>query len=207
MAGSYARIGLRLRLYFNLATLPGAAMFRVFAKFIFRLLGWRIEDRSLPRPDNYIVIVAPHTSNWDFFLGLFARSLAHMDDVKFLGKKELFGPPFGWFFRAMGGYPVDRSQRGMLVDQVAELFRTVPGFKIAITPEGTRKRVDTWKTGFYHIAVKAHVPIIMVAFDYGRKCVAFAPPFWPTGDLDVDIEHMKAHFRPVKGKNPENGVH
>ena len=182
-------------------------MFRLFSLLMFRLLGWRIEDQRPKDLDRYIVVVAPHTSNWDFLIGLFTRSIARMGDVRYLAKRELFRPPFGAVFRWLGGYPVDRSQKNQLVDQVADLFRTVPGFKIAITPEGTRKRVDTWRTGFYHIAVKAKVPIILAAMDYGRKCVSFSPPFWPTGDVDADVERMKAQFRPVRGRNPEHGVH
>ncbi len=182
-------------------------MFRLFSLLMFRLAGWRVVDNRPKDLASYIAVVAPHTSNWDFLVGLFTRSIARMGDVRFLGKRELFRPPFGALFRWLGGYPVDRSQKNQLVDQVADLFRTIPGFKIAITPEGTRSRVDHWKTGFYHIAVKAKVPLILTSMDYGTKCVTFSEPFWPTGDVDADVEAMKAHFRTVRGRNPDQGVH
>ncbi|MCB0794481.1 MAG: 1-acyl-sn-glycerol-3-phosphate acyltransferase [Flavobacteriales bacterium] len=181
-------------------------MFRAFSGLMFWLLGWRIEDHRPPGLRQYIVVVAPHTSNMDFFIGLFTRSLARMGDVKYLAKKELFRPPLGWFFRAAGGFPVDRSKSTDLVEQVAGFFRADPDFKIAITPEGTRKRVEKWKTGFHRIARAADVPVILAAMDYGRKVVSFSDVFPLTDDLEADVERMKDHFRQVRGRHPEKGV-
>lgn len=181
-------------------------MFKTLARWIFMLLGWRIEDRRPPGLDRYIVVVAPHTSNWDFPIGLCTRSLAPMGDVKYLAKKELFKPPFGWLFRALGGYPVDRSRHANMVDAVVELFNTGAITKIAITPEGTRKYQPNWKTGFHHIAMKAGVPIILGSFDYSRKLVELSAPIELSGDLDTDIARMKDYFRSRKGRFPEQGV-
>ncbi|MCB9169296.1 MAG: 1-acyl-sn-glycerol-3-phosphate acyltransferase [Flavobacteriales bacterium] len=181
-------------------------MFRAFSKFMFRLMGWSVRSAMPPGLDKYIVVVAPHTSNLDFFVGLFARSIMRMTDVRYLAKKELFRWPLGALFRALGGYPVDRSKKTDLVTQVADLFRTVPGFKIAITPEGTRRHVDKWRTGFYRIAMQADVPIILAALDYGRKEVSFSDIFPMTGEQDADIAHMMDHFRAIKGRHPEKGV-
>ena len=133
---------------------------------LLRWLGWKIlGDRPHDR-EQYIVVVAPHTSNWDFLIGVMVRSAMAMTDVRYLAKKELFRAPFGWLFRALGGYPVDRSKHSNMTDAVVELFRTIPDFKIAITPEGTRKYVAEWKTGFHRIATKAHVCLL-----YTSRCV------------------------------------
>lgn len=180
-------------------------------KFVYRfffetIFGWRIQDdrpKNLPR---YIVVVAPHTSNWDFWVGVCVRSLANMKDVKYLAKASLFKPPLGWFFRAMGGYPVDRSRSGNLVDTIVAMFKSGEITKITITPEGTRKYQPDWKTGFHRIATAANVPIILCTFDYGQKLAILTEPFPLTDDIAADIERMKDWFRPHKGRNPENGI-
>ena len=182
-------------------------MFRPLFRFILlRLLGWTIQDDRPAGLRQYIVVVAPHTSNWDFIVGIMVRSIVRMNDVRYLAKASLFKPPFGWIFRMLGGYPVDGSKSQNLVDQVVEYFEADPDFKLAITPEGTRKYVEKWKTGFYHIAKKADVPIILASMDFGRKHVEFTPPFVMSDDPEADIERMKDHYRKVQGKVPENGV-
>lgn len=180
-------------------------MTRAFYRFMFRLAGWQIKggiDQSLAR---YVMIVAPHTSNWDFFIGLAARSILGID-TRYVAKKELFRFPFGWLFRKLGGYPVDRSKNTKFVDSVAEIFNQYDRFSICITPEGTRSYAPKWKTGFYYIAVKAQVPIVMVAFDYPSKQVRVEPPFYPTGNMEEDLEHMRNYFRTATGKHAEKGV-
>lgn len=152
------------------------------------------------------MIIAPHTSNWDFFLGLAARSVLNLD-TRYAAKKELFKFPFGWIFKKLGGYPVDRSKSNNFVDAVAEVFKTQPEFSICLTPEGTRSYAPVWKTGFYYIAQKANLPVVMVAFNYAKKEVVVEPPYYLTGDVDKDIEFMKNYYRKIPGKNPENGVH
>ena len=174
--------------------------------FLLKLFGWSIVGAKPAHLRQYIVVVAPHTSNLDFFVGLLVRSAARMTDVKYLAKKELFTWPIGWFFRAVGGYPVDRSKHTNMTEAVVDLFRRNPDFKIAITPEGTRKYVPEWKTGFHRIAVQAKVPIILCSFDYGTKTVTFSDAFPLSGDVVKDIEAMKTVFRKAKGRNPEQGV-
>lgn len=178
---------------------------RRFYKFMFDVFGWKVVGK---RPDlkKYILIVAPHTSNLDFFIGIAARSISGLKS-QYLAKKSLFViPGVGWFMRMMGGHPVDRSKRTNLVDQVVELFSNNEEFVLTITPEGTRSYVPEWKTGFYRIAVKAEVPIAIVSFDYAKKEVEYKGVFYPSGDLEKDIELIKDYFRGVTGKHPENGV-
>lgn len=180
-------------------------MTKAFYRFWFWLFGWKVVGG---RPDlkQYVVIVAPHTSNIDFFVGVAARSISGLKS-QFLAKKSLFDiPVVGWFMGKLGGHPVDRTKKTNLVDQVVALFQEHDEFVITITPEGTRSYNPDWKTGFYRIAHKAGVPIVMVAFDFEHKEVKYEPPFYPTGDMDRDIEVIKTHFRKIKGKHPEKGV-
>ncbi|MBL0343459.1 MAG: 1-acyl-sn-glycerol-3-phosphate acyltransferase [Bacteroidetes bacterium] len=151
------------------------------------------------------MIIAPHTSNWDFFLGLASRSVLGLE-TKYVAKKELFRFPFGWIFKNLGGYPVDRSKSNNFVDAVVEVFKTEPEFSICITPEGTRSYAPVWKTGFYYIAQKAGIPIVMVAFNYATKEVVVEPPFYLSGDIEKDFEFMKNYYRKVPGRNPKKGV-
>lgn len=174
--------------------------------FLLRLLGWKIVGGKPAHLRQYIVVVAPHTSNWDFIIGLLVRSAAQMTDVKYLAKKELFTPWIGWLFRALGGYPVDRKKHTNMTEAVVDLFHRNPDFKIAITPEGTRRYVPEWKTGFHRIAIQASVPIILCSFDFGGKTVTFSDPFPLSGNVADDIEAMKVVFRKAKGRNPDQGV-
>jgi 1-acyl-sn-glycerol-3-phosphate acyltransferase len=177
-------------------------MFRLLSLAVLKLLGWRIIDHR-PKPmGSAIYLVVPHTSNWDFFLGLFARSAARIR-ANYLAKKSLFDSPVGWFFRATGGYPVDRSKHTNLTDQVVAYFHTVPNFSIAITPEGTRAKVDSWKTGFWRIAKGAGVPLVPTSFDYSRKEVTLGEPFHVGNDMDQDLLTLMDYFKPFKGKNPQ----
>jgi 1-acyl-sn-glycerol-3-phosphate acyltransferase len=167
---------------------------------IFKVLKWKVIG-DVPRDlRKYIIIVAPHSSNWDFPVGLAVRSIMRFPS-NFLGKEELFRPPFGWLFYKLGGHPVNRKQSENLVDQVAAIFKSKEEFVLAIAPEGTRKQVSKWKTGFYYIALKAEIPIVMAGIDYPSRSVTFSPPFYPTGDFNKDAESMMMFFRQFKGKN------
>lgn len=181
-------------------------MRKIYGFFFHTLANWRIEDHRPKDLERYIVVVAPHTSNWDFLVGLAVRSIARMSDAKYLAKRSLFKPPFGWLFRFLGGYPVDRSKHNNLVDAVVAMFDRGEITKIAITPEGTRRYQPDWKTGFHRIARGAGVPIILCTFDYPRKLAMIGAPFPLTDDPEADILRMKDWFRPHKGKNPEDGV-
>lgn len=153
-----------------------------------------------------VLIVAPHTSWKDIIVGLAARSVLRARQIKFLGKKELFDGPFGWFFRWMGGTPVDRFSQHGVVEQVVEIFMKKDEFTIALSPEGTRKRIEHLRTGFYHIAKRANVPILMVGLDFANKQMIFAEPFFTTNDEQKDFIHILSFFAPVKGKHPELGL-
>lgn len=182
-------------------------MFRPLYQLIFKLWGWKIIDDRPADLGPCIYVVAPHTSNWDFLVGLCVRSIARLGNVRYLAKKQLFMPPFGWFFRALGGYPVDRSRNTNLTEQVVHYFRTVPDFALAITPEGTRKRVDKWKTGFWRIAHDAQVPLILSSFDFSRKQVILREPYYVSEDMERDIAWMMEYFSQFKGRNADQGVH
>jgi 1-acyl-sn-glycerol-3-phosphate acyltransferase len=181
-------------------------MLRSFYLFIFRIFGWKVNGQFPPGLKKYIVAVAPHTSNWDFLVGVAARSILQMQNAKFLGKSSLFKPPFGWFFRWLGGYPVERSKHTDMVQQVADIFKVHDQFILAMAPEGTRKKVDKLRTGFYYIAQRAHVPIIPVGFDFDKKEVVLGTPFYPSDDVQKDIDVLISFYKGIKGKNPELGL-
>ena len=181
-------------------------MMQAISNFIYyQILGWKVNG-AFPNLDKFVVIVAPHTSNWDFLLGILSRRVTHLRDAKFLGKSQLFKPPFGWLFRWMGGYPVDRTKNNNLVDAVVEIFDREPKFKLALAPEGTRKRVEKFKSGFYVIATKAKVPILMVGFDYSRKEIRISAPFYPSDSMEEDLKRIMDWYGDVRGKNLENEV-
>ena len=170
------------------------------ARFIyFRIMGWKFYGSW---PDNLkkaIVIVVPHTSWHDFYLGLLVRRILGVD-IKFLAKKELFKPPFGWYFKWMGGTPLDRTPGQKKVEAIAALFDQKEVLRIAMSPEGTRKKVAEWKTGFYYIAKAANVPIVMIAFDFGNKQVKVSKPLYPTADKNLDFIKIKKFYEDVTGK-------
>lgn len=181
-------------------------MLRPIYLLIFKLLGWKISGGFPPELKKYIVAVAPHTSNWDFVVGVAARSILRMQNAKFLGKDSLFRPPFGWLFRALGGYPVDRSRHSDMVQQVTDIFNRHDRFVLAMAPEGTRKKVEKLRTGFYYIARSAGVPIIPCGFDYSKKEIIIGNPLYPSSDLQADIGALTGFYRNIKGRNPELGI-
>ncbi len=181
-------------------------MFRAFSKFLFRLMGWKCANNFDSAPPKYIIAVAPHTSNWDFIIGVLSRSILKITNAKYLGKKELFDSFFGFFFKWTGGYPVDRSKSKNMVDAVVDIFNSKDAFAIALAPEGTRKKVEKIRTGFYYIAKGANIPIILVGFDYATKTVVVKDAFYPTEDENKDFEYIMRFFKSITGKFPEKGV-
>ncbi len=180
-------------------------MMRQFFLLCFKLTGWTTKG-ELPDLKKFVLIVAPHTSMMDFFVGVAARSIFRLRSNYFV-KDSLFKiPVVGWFLRITGGFAVDRSKHTGMVDQAIALFNEKDRFVLTITPEGTRGLVTKWKTGFYWIATEANIPIVMVGFDYKDRFVEMRPPFYPTGNLEADLEVMKAYFRTITGKHPEKGV-
>lgn len=180
-------------------------MLRPFYRFIFWILGWKTVGK-MPDIPKFIIAVAPHTSNWDFPVGLAARSILRIRNAQFLGKSQLFKPPFGWFFRWLGGHPVERSSSHDMVEQVVKIFNQHEKFILALAPEGTRKKVTKLRTGFYYIAKGAKVPIVPVGFDFAKRQVIIQEPFYPTENTEQDMETLLRFYRSVKGKNPELGL-
>lgn len=145
--------------------------------------------------------MGPHTSSWDFVIGALYRKVLQLEEVKFLGKKELFKFPFGIFFRWLGGIPVNRDSHNNVVAQVADWFSAKEDFRIALSPEGTRKRVNTLKTGFYHIAKEAGVPIVMVGIDFSKKKIFISSPFFISETVEKDVLHIVKFFSLMRGKD------
>ncbi|MEP7264689.1 MAG: 1-acyl-sn-glycerol-3-phosphate acyltransferase [Bacteroidota bacterium] len=161
---------------------------------------WKIKG-DVPRHLNkYLIIVAPHTSNWDFIIGLFVRRICKFKSG-YLGKRQLFNWPFGWLFRRLGGYPVDRKSAHNVVDQVVNLINVNDFFVLAITPEGTRSNVVKWKTGFYFIAKKSGIPIVLTSLDYNKKLVTFDQPYYILENMHADELYINSRFVNVSGKN------
>jgi 1-acyl-sn-glycerol-3-phosphate acyltransferase len=180
----------------------GNALSRAIGRGMMTLFGWHFEG-SPPDEPKFVLIVAPHTSNWDFFVGLGAL-FALGFRVSFFGKHTIFKWPLGGFMRWLGGIPVERSvSRDRVADTIAA-FAEREQLILVVAPEGTRKWVPEWKTGFYHVADGARVPIVPVAFDFGRKTVAILLPFRTTGDSDADIPAIKQLYRGFVARHPEN---
>ena len=173
------------------------------SKFIFyKLLGWEIKGDFDPSVKKSVIIVVPHTSWHDFYIGVFTRKILKTQ-INFIGKAELFRWPFGWYFRWMGGVPLDRTPGQNKVEAIAEIFKEHEEFRLSLAPEGTRKKVLAWKTGYYYIALAAKVPIICVAFDYASKTVVIDKPFYPTGNIEGDTVLFRSFFKGVVGKKKE----
>jgi len=174
--------------------------FHYLTRFIMRLIGWRV-DGKLPDLPKFVLIGAPHTSNWDFvlFLGVIFTLRAN---VRFMGKAEVFRFPIGWFFRYCGGVPVDRSKSTGLVDQMVKASKESERFILTIAPEGTRHHVSEWKRGFYHIAKNAGIPIVIAVVDGKHKEVRVGRVFHPTENMEADMKTIKGVFEGVAGINP-----
>lgn len=168
---------------------------------LYKVCGWT-KEVSVSHPKKYIICLAPHTSNWDFVLG---QLYSHADGVKinFLMKKEWFFFPLGALFRWLGGIPVNRQKKGSMTDALAETAQQSEVFRLCVTPEGTRKSNPEWKKGFYYIALKAGLPILLYGVDYERKLIQCTKVVVPTGDIDREMAEIKEYFKNFKGKHPE----
>ena len=175
--------------------------FRFLFGVVLRLLGWRVVGQ-LPDYPKFVIVGAPHTSNWDFVMFL-ALAFVLKGDLRYMGKKELFRWPYAGFFRWCGGVPVDRSKHHGLVEQTVQAIQEADRFQLVITPEGTRKKVGGWKQGFYHIAKKANIPIVTGYVDSRTKTCGIGPTFTLTDDMEADIAAIKAFFKDKVGINPE----
>ena len=173
---------------------------RGLSEFYLRLYRWHVMGQ-LPDIPKFVIVGAPHTSNWDFVMFL-ALAFVLKGDLRYMGKKELFYPPYGWFFRWCGGVPVDRSKPHGLVEQTVQAIQESDRFQLVITPEGTRKKVGKWKQGFYHIAKQADIPVVTGFVDSRTKTCGIGPTFTLTDDMETDIKSMQSFFKDKVGINP-----
>ncbi|WP_410497918.1 lysophospholipid acyltransferase family protein [Chitinibacter sp. S2-10] len=172
------------------------------ARLALRLSGWKIEG-DFPLLDKYVLIGAPHTSNWDFPVAL-AICCACKQKFYWMGKHTLFRGPLGPIARWLGGIAVDRRQANSLVEQMVQIYQQHEQLVVAISPEGTRKKVEKWKTGFYYIALGSQLPIVLGYLDFERKVGGCGGIFYPTGDIESDMAQIRQFYAPIKGKKPEN---
>ena len=169
---------------------------------LYKRMGWTA-DVTEDHPDKFIICLAPHTSNWDFILGLlYSRSIGMK--INFLMKKEWFFWPLGPIFKSLGGIPVYRQKKTSMTDAMAEAAKKAEQFRLCITPEGTRSKTAEWKKGFYFIALKAGLPILLYGVDYEKKLISCKKTVIPIGDVDTDMRDIKLYFKDFKGKKPEN---
>lgn len=177
---------------------------KTISKFLlFKILGWKIENAFPTDLKKYVLIIAPHTHWVDFPLGILIKFATGLN-ANYIGKDSLFKFPYGFIFRALGGAPVDRSKNNNLVDSIVEVFDSRDEFILSLSPEGTRKKVEKWKTGFYYIAKGANVPIVSTSLDFEKKKITISKPFYPTDDKEADILSLRSFFKDAKGKIPEN---
>lgn len=158
---------------------------------------------DLPELKKYVVIAAPHTSNWDFPLGILTAKALRLK-VTWLGKHSMFRWPFGWFFRAIGGTAIRRDTGQNYIAQMTELFKQSESMILALAPEGTRSKTDHWKTGFHYIARAANVPVALGSFDYENKLLSLSDLLYPSDDIEADFIQLRNLYKNKHGKNPEN---
>ena len=167
--------------------------------------GWKVIGGIPKEMKKLVMIAAPHTSNWDL---LYARASFYILNipVKYTIKKELFFFPLGWFLKALGGIPIDRSKRKNMIGKMVELYNSQEHLCILITPEGTRSYAKEWKKGFYHLANGANVPIVLGYLDYAKKHAGIGPIIYPSGDYEKDLEEIQSFYRTITPKYPSQGV-
>lgn len=176
----------------------GGPLRRAVGRAILRLAGWRVEG-AMPAAPRFVAIAAPHSSNWDFVIGMAAVFGLGLD-VRFIGKDTLFRPPLGWLMRALGGQPVNRRVPQGVVGQLTAAMRQHDRYVLGLAPQGTRAAGAPWRTGFYHIACAAGVPIFPVAFDYPSRTLRLGPLFHPTGELAADLPRLQAFYEGCHGR-------
>jgi 1-acyl-sn-glycerol-3-phosphate acyltransferase len=173
---------------------------RALANLLLRIGGWHVVG-SPPDVRKYVLIAAPHTSNWDF-IWVLAFGFHYGIKIRWIGKHTLFRWPFGWFMRALGGVSIRRDRRQSLVKQMADTLIAADSMCLVVPVEGTRGYVDHWKSGFYHIARSARVPIVMSFLDYSRKIGGIGPTLQPTGEVRRDMDVLRAFYADKIGKFP-----
>jgi 1-acyl-sn-glycerol-3-phosphate acyltransferase len=178
-------------------------LFEAFFKWFYKFRGWTLGDNLPPDMKKCVVIVAPHTSGWDFVYGAGAKLLLPLDAI-YLAKKELFRWPLKNMFLRLGGVPVDRSRNLGLTDSMIEYIKTHEVAHVVFPPEGTRKRVTRWRKGFYYAALGASVPIAMAYIDFKEKKAGIGPSFMPTGDIEKDFDIIREFYKNITACKPEN---
>lgn len=181
---------------------PKAAVKRWIGRSFLWAAGWKI-DGERPPIDRYVIIAAPHTSNWDMPFML-AMAFVYDIPVRWMGKHTLFKPPFGVLFERLGGIPIVRHRPGGVVEQMVEHFKNNESLVLMVPAEGTRSHVSHWKSGFYHIARAADVPVVLSYLDFGRKVGGIGPSLKLTEDLRSDMDKIRAFYAGIKGLRPEN---
>jgi 1-acyl-sn-glycerol-3-phosphate acyltransferase len=171
------------------------------SRWILNVLGWTVLA-ELPDVKKYVVVAAPHTSNWDFPLGILVGKALNLQP-HWMGKHTLFRWPYGWFFRAIGGTPIHRDSGKDYITQMADLFEKSDRLVLALAPEGTRSKTDHWKTGFHRISRAANVPIVLAYLDWGHKQAGLGDIFYPSEDIKADFERIREYYKNRIGKNPE----
>ena len=174
---------------------------RLCSWLLFSVMGWR-ENITVALPDKFVLCLAPHTSNWDFIIGQLYMRAGGLR-VNFMMKREWFRGPLDRLFRRLGGIPVRRDKSSSLTDSLAAEAARSEHFRLCITPEGTRSRNPHWKRGFYYIALKAQLPIVLFAMDYDRRLIECTTMIHPTGDVDADMLRIKRHYKDYRGRHPE----
>jgi 1-acyl-sn-glycerol-3-phosphate acyltransferase len=176
---------------------------RLFSKLMLKIIRWRVIG-SLPKDHKkYVLIVAPHTSNWDFFLFVLAVSVLRLKPSVLI-KSTLFVGPLGWFLRYCGAIPVNRTQASSLVNYIADIYSEREEFVLIITPEGTRSANPNWKLGFHHVATTADVPILIVYVDSATRTIGIDGLMQPSEDIDGDMRKIKGFFDTKSGLRPDN---
>lgn len=176
-------------------------LLRAFSQVFLKLAGWQVLGALPAQAQKSVLIAAPHTSNWDLPYTLMVAFVLRLN-IYWMGKASIFRFPFGPVMRWLGGIAVDRSKTNNLVQASAQAIQTADGaLQLIVPPEGTRSKTRYWKTGFYHIAANAQVPIVLAYMDYQRKVSGLGPMFFPTGDIEADMVQIKAFYAPFKGKN------
>ncbi|MFL2609408.1 MAG: acyltransferase [Cryomorphaceae bacterium] len=165
----------------------------------FKVFKWKVSGNFNLLPEKCVIIVAPHTHWFDFIVCVMVRKIIKVK-INFIGKKELFFFPLNIFMQYMGGTAVDRNSKSNTVEEIAKIYSRKNVFRLAISPEGTRKKVEKWKTGFYYIAKRARVPVICVSLNYSEKVVNFSQPFETSSDFSKDINKFRGFFNGIKGK-------
>ena len=177
-------------------------MLRLFARFYFWVSGWKISQAPPDDIKKFVLLAAPHTSNFDFVYGRFGATILGMK-TRFLIKKEAFKWPLGWFIKQAGGIPVDRKKNNNIIEVVTDLFEKNDSFYLMVTPEGTRSLVSKWRRGFYAIAMAAQVPIGCVYLDYRKREVGLGLIIHPSGDYEKDLKLIQDFYKDKAARHPD----